>query len=62
MLQEGICVCGQWEWANPLEDKVIEVIELKDSSDFNVEVDLCVDECEVPEIESPGFVLPDSPD
>ena len=52
-----MCVCGQCEWANPLEDKVIEV---EDSSNFNPEVEICVDECEASEVESLRFVLPDS--
>ena len=38
---------------------MIEVIEL--SSDSNPEVEINVGEDEAPEVESPGFVLPDSP-
>ena len=38
---------------------MIEVIEL--SSDSNPEVEISVGEDEAPEVESPGFVLPDSP-
>ena len=39
---------------------MIEVIEL--SSDSNPEVEINVEEDEAPEVESPGFVLPDSPE
>ena len=38
---------------------MIEVIEL--SSNSNLEVEINVSEDEAPEVESPGFVLPDSP-
>ena len=56
----GVCICGQCEWFNPLEDEVIEVIELENSFDSNLEVEINVEESEALEVESLGFVLPDS--